>query len=88
MPAKERSILAPAIVEDPPREDGSDRYAIYVVSASRAQKRIAETSLSGIGLALVTLRDEDEITHHSRVGIRDRIEGRWIVNPYGVGDRS
>lgn len=52
----------------------------------RPRKRIAETSLDGIGLCLQTLRDEDEITDDSRIGIFDRLSRKWLVNPWAKGD--
>jgi hypothetical protein len=77
----------PAVeVDDEPRPDESDRYAIYVATA-RNRRRLAETSLNGIGLCLRTLRDEGQITNDSRVGILDRLDHLWLVNPWAKGDR-
>ena len=76
-------------------EGEESRYAIYVVSphpiyaASRDEpnrRRIAETSLDGIGLTLFTLRAEKEIGDDSRVGIFDRFSRVWLVNPWAKGD--
>jgi hypothetical protein len=73
--------------------EGEDsRYAIYAVSTAKARiggpprRRIAETSLDGIGLCLSTLRAENEITDDSRVGIFDRLDRIWVVNPWARGD--
>ena len=52
------------------------------------QRQLADTSLQGIGTCLVTLRADGEISNDDKVGIRDRIEHKWIVNPYGVGRRA
>lgn len=78
---------------DAPHESGDDRYAIYAVAVRLAaslprderQRRICETSRDGIGLALVTLREEEQITNDSRVGIFDRLDRVWIVNPWAKG---
>lgn len=78
-------------VEDAPHPSGDDRYAIYAVGAmrdddgGRPRHRIAETSRDGIGLALVTLRDEGEYGDDSRIGIFDRETRTWIVNPWAKG---
>ena len=42
-------------------------------------------TLDGIGQMLALLRDEGEITDDTRVGILDRVDGRWIVNPWAKG---
>jgi hypothetical protein len=84
------------VTDDRPRGDGSDRYAIYSVVPQwdrtdevgehvAGRKRLAETSLQGIGSCLVTLRNEGQLTNDSRVGILDRLDRTWIVNPWAVG---
>jgi hypothetical protein len=64
------------------------RYHVYRVVAGEPIE-VASTSRDGIGLALVTLRDEGQLTDDDRVGILDRRDddehGRWVVNPFGVG---
>lgn len=74
---------------DAPHEDGSDRYAIYVIWRQRTgrnglkRRRLAETSETGLGACLRTLYDEDEITEEGqRVGIFDRETRRWLINPW------
>lgn len=73
--------------------DGEEsRYAIYSVDVSNTprshldRKRIAETSLDGIGLCLSTLRAEGDLSADSRVGIFDRLDRTWLVNPWARGD--
>lgn len=63
-------------------DDDSDRYAIMVLAGDR-RDRIAYTSRDGIGCALVTLRDEEQLDVNDAVGVYDRRERRWVVNPYG-----
>lgn len=73
--------------EDAPESD-DERYAIYRWTpgdGAREHHRLAETSLEGIGLTLRTLRDEGEITGDTRVGIFDRQERTWIINPWAAG---
>lgn len=81
------------ITEEAPLHDGSDRYRIYILvrkpdprdQQHRTQRWLADTSLDGIGGCLSTLRAEEQITNDDKVGIRDRIERTWLVNPYAVG---
>lgn len=89
------AVADPVVRTDVTEEDyegEESRYAIYAVDIAAAgrilpdRKRIAETSLEGIGLCLQTLREEDEITDDSRVGIFDRLDRRWLVNPWARGD--
>lgn len=65
--------------EDVPHPNGDDRYAIY-----GGRRRIAETSLDGIGSCLVTLLGEDQINGSTAVGIFDRVTREWIVNPWAT----
>lgn len=92
------TTLAPSreLVHDEPHPSGDDRYAIYSVAnlgsgapakASDRRVRIAETSEEGLGITLRTLYDEGQITNETRVGILDRLERRWIVNPWAAGTR-
>lgn len=80
-------------MEEPePRPDGADRYRIYRRNRNTAD-RLADTSLSGIGMTLQVLRypedgEEPLLTDDDIIGIRDRVERRWIVNPYAVGRRG
>jgi hypothetical protein len=81
--------------EPEPLHDGSDRYRIYVmvpdpdtVLFKLKQQQIADTDLQGIGPTLSTLREEGQITNEDRVGIRDRVERKWFVNPHAIGRRT
>lgn len=74
---------------DPVRDDESDRYAIYISwpivnsGGEVNRKRLCETSLDGIGLALKTMIDEGEINQErDRVGILDRVTRLWLINPF------
>lgn len=69
--------------EDAPESD-DDRYAVYAVKGT-AHRRMAETSLEGIGLTLKTLRAEVEYDQHDSIGILDRLERTWLVNPWARG---
>ena len=74
-------------IEDAPHPSGDDRYAIYSVTVTpRARKRVAETSLEGIGPTIAQLREEGQLTIASRVGIFDRETRVWLVNPWAGGD--
>lgn len=76
------TLTAPAIeLDDTPHESGEDRFAIYVARDGR-QRRLAETSQDGIGLTLITLRDEDQFTDLDSIGVYDRALRRWVVNPW------
>lgn len=69
--------------EDDVRPD--ERFAVLVgARGARRFKRIAETSLSGIGLCLLTLREEGQFGNADRVGILDRRAGQWLIYPGGV----
>lgn len=69
---------------DVPLRDGDDRYAIAVLRGGQ-HRRIAETSLEGIGITIVTLRSENEIHEDDSLGIYDRETRTWIVNPWAKG---
>ena len=78
------------LIEPGPLADESDRYRIYILvghgEATRwEQRQLADSSLDGIGTALRVLRNEHQITNDDRVGIFDRVQRKWLVNPYGVG---
>jgi hypothetical protein len=74
-------VTALAPVEQPVDYEGEEsRYAIYSVRPmpagdrpTVARKRLAETSLDGIGVCLRTLREDGDLTDNSRVGILDRL---------------
>lgn len=68
------------VIADDPTEE--TRYAIYVEREQMPLERIAETNQAGIGIALTTLMDEGQIRPGDRVGIRDRVERKWIIGPY------
>lgn len=74
-------------IDPEPRHDGSDRFAIYAVDREGERHRIAFTDLRGIGLTLSVLRNEGQITNDDRVGILDRFERLWVVNPWAKGRR-
>lgn len=61
------------------------RYRIYTL-VDGVPEELARTSRDGIGLCLVTLREEEQITNDDRVGILDRIDddatGTWLLNPF------
>jgi hypothetical protein len=94
---RRRTGLPEVEVDDEPHESGGDRYAIYSIIPARGfrgggerlereRREIATTSAEGIGVCLVTLRDEGQITNNSRVGILDRETRQWVINPWGKGD--
>lgn len=75
-----------------PYDPANSRYHIYVIRDDQPVE-LAATDEGGIGLALVTLHAEGDITSVDRVGILDRLDdpigrttvGTWIVNPWGIG---
>lgn len=79
-------------MREPEEYDGRHRYRIYRVGSDGLPHEIASTETrEGIGVALVTLRDEGEWGDHDAIGVRDTEPlqrgptGRWIVNPYARG---
>lgn len=75
-------------------EGEESRYAIYSVRlpyvyeaafSTSTRRRVCETSLDGIGGALRLMREEGEIGHDSRIGIFDRRDREWLVNPWAKG---
>lgn len=80
------------IVEPDPTEE--DRYGLYVrdlVDGKRELRRIAETSLDGIGSTLLQLADDRRELGGSPtevVGVLDRIERRWISGVWQGGRRK
>ena len=89
----------PAAIDDRRTEE---RYRIYILRPDGAPHCVATTpDAQGVGLVLVTLAAEGEITTDDRVGILDATgdgddwvhtpaeatSGTWIVNPYGRGRR-
>ena len=76
--------------DDAPREDDSDRYAIYVVRTrtkpgEREHHRLATGSLNDVGPSIVWLRASGELHQDDRVGIFDRRERKWVLNPWAPG---
>jgi len=76
------------------RDRHEQRYAAYAIDAAASQEArwswarrelMSTPTLDGIGQMLALLRDEGEITDDTRVGILDRVDGRWIVNPWAKG---
>lgn len=64
--------------DDWPPDD--ERYEVCV-GQDDAFNRLAQTSIEGIGLALVTLRDEGQITQSDYVGVYDRRKKEWLLPP-------
>lgn len=58
-----------------------DRITVYACDKS-GRRYIAETSLTGLGLCLLTLHEEDEFPPGTRVGVFDRLRRVWLVNPW------
>lgn len=63
--------------------EAADRLAVYIVGRRGGEReRVAECSVQALGLCLLTLRDEGQLTHTSRVGVLDRDLRRWVINPW------
>lgn len=72
---------------DTPHPSGRDKYAVYIVgyrSGKLLRRRLCETSREGIGLALETMIEEDEIERGDSIGIFNRETRTWLINPYLV----
>jgi hypothetical protein len=80
-------------VSDAPHPSGNDRLAIYAVTSGAAtgsqggtgpeRRRIAETSVAGLGTCLMTLRAEGEFDN-ARVGVFDREARVWLISPWAT----
>jgi hypothetical protein len=68
--------------DDSPRRDESDRYRIYAVSINSELHRIADCAGEAVTFTLETLIAEEQILPSERVGILDRLERVWLVNPF------
>jgi hypothetical protein len=77
----------PQVVVDDQTVNVGDQYAIYTRNIDGVRRELARTSLDGIGLCLKTLADESQITRDDPIGILDRLDRRWIVNPWARGAR-
>ncbi len=75
-------------LDDDVRPDESDRYRIYTRDIDGKKIQLADTSLQGIGLCIKTLHDEGQLSKDDPVGIRDRVEHTWLVNPWARGRRT
>lgn len=71
------------------RDREEQRYAAYEVKhLDRSPHEMMSTpTLEGVGRMLALLRNEGEITDDTRVGILDRVDRKWIVNPFAKGAR-
>ncbi len=65
-------------------ESEETQFGIYTEPPSEAAP-MYYTSLDGIGTALVTGREDGDVTDDTRIGILDGFTGRWVVNPYATG---
>jgi hypothetical protein len=64
---------------------GRHDTGMYIEAEDATLVCVASTG-KGLETCLLTLRDESQITHNSIVGIKDDLERRWLVNPFGKGD--
>jgi hypothetical protein len=89
------SFVLPELDE---RDREEQRYAVYAIRVSRVprgntlehgeqnrRELFATPDPGGIGVGLITLREEGDITDDTRIGILDRVERKWIVNPWAKG---
>lgn len=70
---------------DAPRPDGEDRLAVYIIGTDGERRRLAETSIEGLGITLLTLHGEGEFHHGERglkVGVFDRETRLWVISPW------
>jgi len=71
------------------RQRDAERYRLYTLSSSGELRCITATgTLAGIGPMLDTIRKEGQLTNDSRVGIKDDVTRKWLINPYARGDDS
>lgn len=59
----------------------NNRAGIYLIERG-ILRRVAETSLKGVGDTLICLRDEGEIAPDDCVGVLDQVERHWLLNPW------
>jgi hypothetical protein len=79
-------------VDDEPRRDGTDRYAVYEIvrhssgaplgAITYERNRIAETSGECVISTIECLYDEGQIARGARVGVFDRERRTWVLNPF------
>ena len=81
------------------RDRERERYAVYAVKPAltarigrapgpkkREMRELFSTpDAEGIGVGLVTLREESDITDDTRIGILDRVARKWVVNGWAKG---
>lgn len=76
-----------------PRALALERYRVYALADAThrpddgLQLLATAPDAQGLGLALITLREEGQITHNTRVGVKDDVLRKWIVNPFAKGDK-
>jgi len=97
--ARRRKLPVPEFVEDrDERQRAEERYRIYVYLPGSKDEHglkvpggrlvcIASTKRS-VEDTLRVLRDEEQITNDSIVGIKDDVERKWLINPMAKGDRK
>jgi hypothetical protein len=69
------------------RDRERERYAVYVIRERELVEVMATETLDGVGPMLKLLRDEQQIDHDSRIGVRDKVDRMWLINPYAKGAR-
>ena len=87
---REREPLEIQEEERDERQRLRERYRIYLLprgGGTSDLQCIATTRNKGwIGGTLIRLREEEQITHNSRVGLKDDVTNTWLINPFGKGD--
>jgi hypothetical protein len=73
------------------RDRHEGRYAIYAVNPNAGvdEENLRELAccptLTGIGSMLAMLREDGGISDETRVGILDRVDRTWLLNPWAKG---
>jgi hypothetical protein len=84
------SFVLPELDE---RDREEQRYVLYEIRQNASVDGLwdgpfeiaATPTLEGIGRMIDLLREEEQITNDSRVGLLDRVERKWLINPYARG---
>jgi hypothetical protein len=63
-------------------EGEESRFAWYVVTRLGVRRRLCETSWEGLGPALRTMYEDGEIERGDAIGLFDRKEKTWPINPW------
>jgi hypothetical protein len=76
-------VACPECVGSSARRNAKTRVCQSCRGSGEQRERVAYVSETSLGLALVTLHEENQINGNDAIGVLDLREHRWIINPYG-----